>query len=241
MNVSPSLATEAAELSARFAGRPPEELLAWAVERYGDRVALACSLGMEDVALVDMLARVAKSPQIFVLDTGRLHEESYETLDSLRSRYGISIEVYFPDAAAVQNLMRAKGAYSFYESIENRKECCGVRKVEPLGRALAGRAAWITGMRREQAVTRGDLGLVEVDPVNAGLLKFNPLADWTLAQLEAYVKEHQVPLHPLHAKGYPSIGCAPCTRAIQPGEDLRAGRWWWESADTKECGLHVKK
>ncbi len=241
MNASSTLATEAAELSLRFAGRPPEELLAWAVERFGERVVLACSLGMEDVALVDLLSRVTKSPQVFVLDTGRLHEESYETLDSLRSRYGINIEVYFPDAAAVQNLMRTKGAYSFYESIENRKECCGVRKVEPLQRALAGRAAWITGMRREQAVTRGDLALVEVDPVNAGLLKFNPLAEWSLAQLEDYVKQRQVPLHPLHAKGYPSIGCAPCTRAIQTGEDIRAGRWWWESADTKECGLHVKK
>lgn len=233
------------ELNARFAQATPQELLRWAVETFqrerpGDRVTLACSLGMEDTALVDMLCKATDAPRIFVLDTGRLHEESYETLDSLRSRYKIPVEVMFPQPEAVQELTRNKGMFSFYESVENRKECCGIRKVEPLRRALADVDAWITGLRRSQSVTRADIRKIELDEAH-GILKLNPLADWNENDVQAYIKAEGVPVNPLHARGFPSIGCQPCTRAIQPGEDVRAGRWWWEAADSKECGLHIKK
>jgi len=232
-------------LNARFDEASPEELLQWAVETFqrerpGDRITLACSLGMEDNVLVDMLARISEAPRVFVLDTGRLHEETYETLDSLRSRYKIDIQVMFPQPEDVEELTRKKGMFSFYESVENRKECCGIRKVEPLRRALSDVDAWITGLRRSQSVTRADIRKIEVDEGH-GILKLNPLADWSEDDVEAYAEKHRVPLNPLHARGFPSIGCQPCTRAIEPGEDVRAGRWWWEAADSKECGLHVKK
>lgn len=224
-----------------LAGQGPTAVLKWAYERFAtDRIALACSLGAEDVALLDLLAKAQPGAKAFVLDTARLHEETYETLMLCRSRYNnLKIEVFFPQHTAVEELVNAKGPYSFYDSVEDRKACCAIRKVEPLGRALAGLDVWITGMRREQNVTRADTPLIEIDAAHGGILKLNPLAEWSLAELEAYNQEHRVPLNPLHAKGFPSIGCAPCTRAIQEGEDLRAGRWWWESAENKECGLHV--
>lgn len=231
---------EIAELNVRFQSAGPEELLAWALSRYGSKVAFASSFGAEDVALIDLISKSAPGLRVFTLDTGRLNEETYEVMDRLRRRYGIRIESYFPDTARVEALERAKGFYSFRESIEARKECCGIRKVEPLRRALTGLEAWITGLRRQQAVTRTALERAEIDGANGGILKLNPLADWTQERLWSYIRSNSVPYNRLHDAGYPSIGCSPCTRAVAAGEDMRAGRWWWENPEHKECGLHVK-
>ncbi len=240
MTAASITADSIAAINAQLEGRSPQEILAWAYEKFDvDKISLACSLGAEDVALLDMLAKIKPGARAFVLDTGRLHEETYETLMMVRGRFDLRIDVLFPQAEAVQSLMNAKGPYSFYDSIENRKECCHIRKVEPLGRALAGLDAWITGMRRAQSVTRADTPLVEIDEAHGGIVKINPLAAMSEDELNQYNRDQKVPLNPLHAKGFPSIGCAPCTRAIQAGEDIRAGRWWWESPDNKECGLHV--
>jgi phosphoadenosine phosphosulfate reductase len=218
-----------------------EALLAWALGEFHPRIALAASFGAEDVVLIDMLIRLDPTARVFTLDTGRLPAETYSLIDAIRERYGLAVEVYFPQADAVEAMAREHGVNLFYTSIEKRKLCCRVRKVEPLGRALRGLDAWITGLRREQAVTRAQVRKVEVDPEHGGLIKLNPLADWTSEQVWTYIRAHDVPYNALHDRGYPSIGCAPCTRAVAPGEDARAGRWWWESADTKECGLHVAK
>ena len=218
-----------------------QAVLQFAVESFHPRLTLASSFGLEDVALIHALKQVHDAPHVFALDTGRLPEETYECADRIRQRYGINIRWYFPNTAAVQTLERAKGLYSFRESVENRRECCGIRKVEPLSRALKDKAAWITGQRREQSITRDTLEVLETDPAHGGIWKFNPLATWTLADVRAYVEEHNIPYNRLHDQGYPSIGCAPCTRAVAPGEDQRAGRWWWEAAEHKECGLHNRK
>lgn len=216
-------------------------VLRYAVDMFHPDLALASSFGLEDVALIHALCDVAASPRIFALDTGRLPEETYECADRIVSRYGVTIEWFFPQTKTVQELERTKGLFSFRASVENRKECCGIRKVEPLRRALADKRAWITGQRREQSITRFTLAVLEPDGVHNGIWKFNPLADWTLDDVWRYVKEHDIPYNRLHDQGYPSIGCAPCTRAIQPGEDQRAGRWWWEEPEHKECGLHQRK
>jgi phosphoadenosine phosphosulfate reductase len=176
--------------------------------------------------------------RVFTLDTGRLHPETYELMEAVRARYGLALETFAPERASVEALESKQGYFSFRESVEKRKECCGLRKVEPLGRALAGRAAWVTGLRREQSVTRAEVEPIELDGAHGGIAKVNPLAAWTLGEVWAYVREHHVPYNVLHDRGFPSIGCAPCTRAIKPYEDLRAGRWWWESLEHKECGLH---
>lgn len=223
-----------------FEKKTAEALLKWALEKFPKTV-LASSFGAEDVVLIDMLVKLNPKARIFTLDTGRLNEETYDVMERIRRKYKISIESYFPDAAKVESLERAKGFYSFRDSIENRKECCGIRKVEPLNRALKGVDGWITGLRREQAVTRTDVKKIEKDETHGGILKFNPLADWTEKQVWDYIKTNQVPYNALHDAGYPSIGCAPCTRAIKPGEDVRAGRWWWENPEHKECGLHLPK
>ncbi len=226
----------AAELESKGA----EEVLRWGVERFFPRIGFASSFGAEDVVVIDLLVRVNPKVTIFTLDTGRLNEETYEAMDRIREKYGVSITSYFPDKAAVEKLEREKGFYSFRKSVENRKECCGIRKVEPLGRALDDLDAWITGLRREQAVTRSALPKVEVDTAHRGMAKLNPIADWTTKQVWDYIRKNQVPYNKLHDQNFPSIGCAPCTRAIRPGEDIRAGRWWWELPEQKECGLHVK-
>lgn len=238
--MSDSRRRQVQQLNAHYESLPPQALLQWAVEQFGERVALACSFGAEDVALVDMLAQITPRPRFFVLDTGRLHQETYNVMERCRQRYHIEFEVYFPQTALVERLLRTKGANSFYQSIEDRKECCYIRKVEPLERALAGLQAWITGLRRQQAVTRADISKIEIDQAHGGLLKLNPLADWSEQQVWEYIRTHNVPYHPLHDQGFPSIGCVPCTRAIRLGEDLRAGRWWWEKPEHKECGLHLK-
>ena len=231
---------EIEDLNARFAGESPEKLLVWAAERFAGRLRLACSFGAEDVALVDIVARHELGIVPFVLDTGRLHQETYDVMDRFRSKYGIDFETYFPNTQAIEQLLSAKGPNSFYESVDNRKECCHIRKVEPLNRALAGRDGWITGLRREQAVTRASLPKIELDDSHGGIVKLNPLADWTEAQVWDYIRHYDVPYNVLHDRGFPSIGCAPCTRAIDPGEDIRAGRWWWEAPEHKECGLHFR-
>jgi phosphoadenosine phosphosulfate reductase len=217
------------------------DLLGWALENFHPRIALAASFGAEDVVIIDMLARLRPDARVFTLDTGRLPPETYALVDTIRERYAIAIEVYFPQPEGVETMVREHGVNLFYKSVENRKRCCGVRKVEPLGRALAGLDAWITGLRREQAVTRTEVRKVDSDADHGGIFKINPLADWTWDQVWAYIRAHDVPYNALHDRGYPSIGCAPCTRAVEPGEDLRAGRWWWETPETKECGLHVAK
>lgn len=221
----------------------PLALLKWSHERFGDALVLANSLGPEDVVLVEMCARlgIASTLRAFTLDTGRLHQETYDLMERLRERYDLTIEAYFPDAGAVEALVRQKGPNSFYDSIEARRECCGVRKLEPLRRALSSASAWITGIRQEQSPTRADTPFVELDLAHGGLIKINPLALWTRQQLWDYIREHDIPTSALHAMGFASIGCAPCTRAIKPGEPERAGRWWWEQADQKECGLHPAK
>ena len=215
----------------------PCERLAEAMARFPGAV-MACSLGLEDVALVHMASLLPAPPRIFVLDTGRLHPETYGVLDALRRRYGLPIEIHFPEAPAVEGYVNLHGPDAFRESLELRRECCRIRKVEPLARALRGAPAWITGLRRGQGPTRADLAVFEPDPDHGGIVKVSPLLDWSLEDVKAYVEAHGIPHSPLHAKGYPSIGCAPCTRAVEEGEDERAGRWWWERAEHKECGLH---
>jgi len=200
----------------------------------------ANSLGAEDMVLTDLINRHQINIGIFSLDTGRLPQETYDLMQVISSRYEVPLNIYFPDTARVEEYVAQQGINAFYDSVESRKLCCQIRKVEPLRRALSGKRAWITGMRREQAVTRGTLQLSEYDAGN-GLQKFNPLLDWSTADVWAYIRQNDVPYNKLHDRSYPSLGCAPCTRAVNAGEDLRAGRWWWEDPDNKECGLHVGK
>jgi len=196
------------------------------------------SLGAEDMVLTDLINRHQPDISMFSLDTGRLPQETYDLMQTVRERYSVPLQIYFPDAAQVEKYVAQNGVNGFYDSVENRKACCYMRKVAPLRRALAGKGAWITGLRREQAATREGLQVVLYDADN-GLHKFNPLLDWSNAEVWAYLKQHDVPYNKLHDQFYPSIGCAPCTRAISVGEDIRAGRWWWEDSQGKECGLHV--
>ncbi|MBS1129826.1 MAG: phosphoadenylylsulfate reductase (thioredoxin) [Proteobacteria bacterium] len=201
--------------------------------------AFANSLGAEDMVLTDLIVKAKLPIEIFSLDTGRLPLETYDLIAAVDKHYGLKLKLYFPQAEEVESYVRNHGINAFYESVTLRKACCYARKVEPLKRALAGKRAWITGMRAEQAATRGNLAVREYDEGN-GLEKFNPLSDWTEKEVWTYIKQNAVPYNALHDKFYPSIGCAPCTRAISPGEDIRAGRWWWENPESKECGLHVK-
>lgn len=200
--------------------------------------ALASSLGMEDQVITDVIARLHLNQiDIFVLDTGRLHNETLAVIATNKIRYGITMAVYTPHTESVLAYINQHGENAFYEHIDLRKQCCNIRKVEPLRRALHNKPAWITGQRREQGITRTELPFEELDSVHQ-IRKFNPLADWTLEDIKAYISHYTVPINALHARNYPSIGCEPCTRAIKPGEDQRAGRWWWENANNKECGLH---
>lgn len=216
------------------------EIVTWALENYQSRLGLACSFQAEESVLIDMMYRVhGPDFRIFTLDTGRLNQETYDCMDAIRARYGVGIEVYFPDAMKVQEMVRRHGLNLFYNSIDLRKLCCAVRKVEPLNRALKGLDAWMTGLRREQAVTRAAVRKIELDRDHDNVVKINPLADWSYEEVWHYIRRHNVPYNQLHKQGYPSIGRAPCTRAVKPGEDARAGRWWWENPDTRECGLHV--
>ena len=221
-----------------LSGASAEDILRAGIEAAGGPVSLACSFSLEDVALIDIAHRAGLALGIFALDTGRLNEETYEVADALVERYRLKIDWYFPRHEAVEQLERAEGLFSFRESLDKRHACCGIRKVEPLSRALKGLSGWVTGMRREQGVTRSDLAAIERDDLNGGILKINPLLDWSEEQLLSYTEEQRLPKNRLYSQGYRSIGCAPCTRAVQPGEDARAGRWWWENPENKECGLH---
>ncbi|MBM4154636.1 MAG: phosphoadenylyl-sulfate reductase [Lentisphaerae bacterium] len=226
-----------------WAGVDPDDagaVVARALELHHPAIALASSFSMEDCILMDLLARRRKDARVFALDTGRLNPETYECAEAMGARCGLRVEWFFPQREPVEGLERGKGLFSFRESVENRRECCGIRKVEPLGRALAGLRAWITGLRRGQGVTRTDLRVVEPDAAHGGIAKISPLAGWTFDRVKAYVRDHKLPYNRLYDQGYTSIGCAPCTRALRPGEDERAGRWWWESPDHKECGLHLR-
>ena len=229
----------AEQISTRLSGvTEPQEILRKGLALIEGPVALASSFSIEDIVLIDMLQRSEQQVRIFAIDTGRLNEETLEIAETIRLRYAIEIDWYFPQQSAVEKLEREKGLFSFRESLENRHQCCHIRKVEPLQRALKGLAGWITGQRREQATIRSGLQPIEVDQVNSGIIKLNPLVYWSAEQTEDYLKQRRLPCNRLHQSGYLSIGCAPCSRAVQPGEDARAGRWWWENPEHKECGLH---
>lgn len=216
----------------------PQELLSWAEETFAPgRLALANSFGVEDMVLMHMLVNHSPSAGIFTLDTGRVFQESYDLWEEAARKYKVTIEALYPDTKEVTDLLREKGPNSFYQSIENRKECCKIRKIHPLQKKLDSLDGWITGLRRDQSVTRTAVDKIEWDEVN-GLVKLNPLADWSEQDCWDFAKENRIPTNRLHKKGFPSIGCMPCTRAVKEGEDIRAGRWWWENPDSKECGLH---
>jgi len=245
--VSESIATSAAgERTATAPGpRPPLTELRSAdlgltlaqIASHYEPVAFASSFGAEDMVLLDAISRHGLAVDVFVLDTGRLPAETYDLIARAQTRYAIPIRVLYPDARSLEDYVSSNGVNAFYQNVEMRERCCAIRKTEPLGRALAGKAAWITGLRREQSVTRRELSLHEFDAVH-GIPKFNPLLEWSTDEVWAYLRTNDVPYNALHDRGYPSIGCAPCTRAVEPGDDLRSGRWWWEQAEHRECGLH---
>jgi phosphoadenosine phosphosulfate reductase len=228
---------EIADALSRIPEQSPEARLAWLAERFAGRTVFSTSFGLEDQAITHLIFSQQLPIRVFTLDTGRNFPETYSTWSRTLERYRRPIEVFAPKADSLERLLAQKGPNSFYESVENRRECCQIRKIEPLQRALQGQALWITGIRAEQSPNRQNMQSLEWDEAHQ-LIKFHPLFDWTQEQLRAYVAEHNIPYNPLHDRGFVSIGCAPCTRAIQPGEDFRAGRWWWEEAGKKECGLH---
>ena len=232
-------AEELNALNQRLDQATPQEVVAWVEERFGANAIQMSSFGLEDVALFDMYWRVNPQARLVTLDTWRLPTETYTVMDQTRLRYATRIEVHQPDPEAVADLVAEKGFNLFYKGRKNRVSCCHVRKVGPLNQALASADAWVTGLRRDQGMERGGIDIVEWDAAHENY-KVNPLANWSFEQVRAYVEEHEVPYNELHDRGYPSIGCAPCTRAVEPGEDPRAGRWWWESdPNAKECGLHI--
>ena len=216
-----------------------QESLQWASEKLHPNVAKASSFGAEDAAIVDMMIKINPKFRFFTLDTGRLPQETYDVMDEMRKKYNIQLEVLFPDTSEVEEMVRSKGMNLFYESIENRKLCCQIRKVHPTNRILKTLDGWITGLRRDQTENRNEVKMFEIDHQHDGILKINPIVNWTWDDVWNYIKEKNVPYNKLLDKGFPSIGCEPCTRAIKPGEDRRAGRWWWEQGEHKECGLHV--
>ena len=227
------------EYQERFKGAGAMEILQFFLEEYAGRIGFSSSLGAEDQVITQMMASIDKNSRIFTLDTGRMFPEVYDLIDVTSRRYGVTIEVFFPDARQVEEMVKSKGVNLFYESVENRKLCCQVRKIEPLKRALEGLDVWISGLRREQSITRNNLSVVEYDRLHHKI-KVNPLLDWDVNKVWNYIHELDIPYNPLHDKGFPSIGCLPCTRAVRPGEDIRAGRWWWENPEMKECGLHKR-
>jgi phosphoadenosine phosphosulfate reductase len=226
------------ELMNELQGKEIAEQLRTLASRFPNEVVFSTSFGLEDQAITYMIASVKLPVKVFTLDTGRIFPETYTTWSRTVEKYGLTIAAYYPDAVSIQDLVSAKGPNSFYESVDNRKQCCHIRKVEPLQRALKGHKIWITGIRAEQSNNRLDMPFLEWDETNQ-IIKFHPLLNWTWGQVKQYVSRNDVPYNPLHDKGFVSIGCAPCTRAIKPGEDFRAGRWWWEDNNKKECGLHV--
>lgn len=218
------------------------DILTWAVENFHPRLTLSASFGApEGMVLIDLLHSIDATTRVFVLDTGRLHPATYDLIDRVRDRYDKPIDVVFPNAAEVEEMVREKGINLFYETHENRKLCCKVRKVLPMRRHLAGYDAYVTGLRRDQNANRADARKVEIDSANGDLVKINPLADWSREQVMDYIADRGIPINRLHQQNYPSVGCEPCTRSVAPGADPRSGRWWWESDEMKECGLHVSE
>ena len=226
------------ELKQKAQGLKAEQIIQLAYEEFGRRVNFASSLGEEDQVITDMIAKAAPAIEVFTLDTERLFPETYDLIEKIKRRYPLNFKIYYPDSKAVAEMVNDKGLNLFYESVDNRKLCCGIRKVEPLNRALRDVDAWITGLRRAQSLTRMNVEALEWDEEHQKI-KINPLVNWTLDEVHKYIRENHVPVNSLHAKGFVSIGCASCTRAVRPGEDIRAGRWWWETPESKECGLHV--
>lgn len=231
--------TEIQHLREELPGRDAVSILRWAVNRYGAGLAFSSSLGAEDQVILDLLARHDLEAELVTLDTGRLPEETLDLLEKTEARYGRRFFVYFPEKERVEAFVRERGVNGFKRSVEDRKTCCSIRKMEPLRRALAGKTAWICGLRRDQAVTRRELEPIEWDELN-GLVKINPLYDWSEDDVWQYIRAYGVPYNELHDRGYPSIGCACCTRAVKRTEDVRSGRWWWEAPEHKECGLHAR-
>ena len=227
------------DLNERFRDASAQEVVGYFLKAYQGRIALSSSLSIEDQTLTDIIVTQDKNTRIFTLDTGRLFPETYQLIEKTNMTYGIKIEVFFPDYHEVQRMVREEGINLFYNSVESRHRCCQIRKLEPLKRAFQGLDVWICGLRREQSITRQDMQVVEWDEMHQ-LIKVNPLISWTEQQVWDYIKKHSVPYNKLHDRGYPSIGCEPCTCAVQPGEDVRSGRWWWESPDHRECGLHQR-
>ncbi|QOR61238.1 phosphoadenylyl-sulfate reductase [Sulfurovum sp. ST-21] len=227
------------ELNRQLQNASAHEILTYLLQKYKNRVGLSSSTGTAGQVLTDMILKIDPNAYIFTLDTGRLYPETYDVLDATNLKYNTKIAVYFPKESSVQELYRTQGVNGHYESIEKRKNCCYIRKVEPLKRALKDVDVWITGLRSEQSVTRQQMPLVEYDE-KFKVIKVNPLIAWSEKEVWEYIKEHNVPYNKLHDQGFPSIGCAPCTRAVEEGEDIRSGRWWWESPEHKECGLHTK-
>jgi phosphoadenosine phosphosulfate reductase len=226
-------------LNNQFRDSGPENLLSWFAGAYNGKIAFSTSLGAEDQVVTYILAAMQIPVKVFTLDTGRLFQETYDLLDITQKKYGITIDVYFPEAAHVEEMVKSKGINLFYESVENRRLCCHIRKIEPLKLALQGMDVWITGLRKDQSVTRSDASMIEWD-ATFEKIKINPLINWDSDMVWKYLREMNIPVNELHSLGYPSIGCMPCTRAVEPGEDVRAGRWWWELPQLKECGLHKK-
>ena len=230
---------EAGELSVEFEGAEPQELLAWALERFSPKIALSTAFQIDGVALIDMAYELDSGLKVFSVDTGRLPQETFELIEQLRERYpGLELELLSPKAEHVTRMVNRHGPNLFYRQVEDRLLCCNIRKVQPLTRHLAGLDAWITGLRRDQWASRTDIRKIEIDHDHGAIVKLNPLAEWTEEEVWDYVRERDVPYHSLYDKGYKSIGCAPCTRPTKEGEDLRAGRWWWETNAPKECGIH---
>ncbi len=239
MVVQDRVDTRFTELQATLETASARDVIERSVEAFGDRVALCTSFQAEGMVILDIASRLPAQPRLFTIDTGRLPQETYDLVDAVRDRYGVEVEVYHPDHEDLTQFVSQEGVNPFYRSAALRLRCCEIRKVGPLNRALAGYDAWIAGLRRTQNATRASVAKVELDAAHGGMIKLNPLADWDYERVWQYIRDNDVPYNKLYDQGYTSIGCAPCTRPIEPGEDLRAGRWWWESGVPSECGIHT--
>jgi len=228
-----------ATLADRFQDGSAEDVIRWALETYGSRVALSTSFQAEGMVILDMAYKVSPDVRVLTVDTGRLPQETHDLMDRVRERYDIPIEVYYPDPNELAEMVAKHGSNAFYQSVSLRLLCCNIRKVNPIDGALGSLDAWISGLRRSQGETRARTKTIELDAAHRGIAKVNPLADWTYEEVWEYTRKHDLPYNDLYDKGYTSIGCAPCTRPVEPGEDMRAGRWWWEDGMPKECGIHL--
>jgi thioredoxin-dependent adenylylsulfate APS reductase len=229
---------EAGEIAVELDPEEPQEVIRWAIERFGDRVAVCTSFQSDGMAILDMAWRIDPNVRVFAVDTGRMHQETYDLMERVRERYGMSIEIYYPDARELAQFVSKEGINGFRRSVPLRLRCCEIRKVNPLLKVLDGLDAWVTGLRRDQWASRSNIRKVEIDHDHGGIAKVNPLADWTDEEVWDYIRANDVPYNALYDQGYTSIGCDPCTRPIEAGEEERAGRWWWETGAPKECGIH---